>query len=71
MLPLNLSDTAATSQDGSSLELIAAIACRRCYIQDASGRGLCPLYPPKVDNLPVFISEPFPYIYHNCLILSY
>ena len=43
MLPLNLSDTAATSQDGSSLEFIAAIAGRQCYIQDASGRGLCTL----------------------------
>ena len=43
MLPLNLSDTAATSQDGSSLEFIAAIAGRQCYIQDASGRGLCHL----------------------------
>ena len=42
MLPLNLSDTAATSQYGSSLEFIAAIACRQWYIQDASGRGLCP-----------------------------
>ena len=41
MLPLNLSDTAATSQDGSSLQFIAAIARRQCYIQDASGRGLC------------------------------
>ena len=41
MLPLNLSDTAATSQDGSSLEFIAAIVGRQCYIQDASGRGLC------------------------------
>ena len=40
MLPLNLSDTAATSQDGSSLEFIAAIVGRQCYIQDASGRGL-------------------------------
>ena len=40
-LPLNLSDTAATSQDGPSLEFIAAIAGRQCYIQDASGRGLC------------------------------
>ena len=40
MLPLKLSDTAATSQDGSSLELIAAIAGMQCYIQDASGRGL-------------------------------
>ena len=40
MLLLNLSDTAATSQDGSSLEFIAAIAGRQCYIQDASGRGL-------------------------------
>ena len=40
MLLLNLSDTAANSQDGSSLEFIAAIAGRLCYIQDASGRGL-------------------------------
>ena len=40
MLPLNLSDTAATSQDGSSLEFIAAIAGRQCYIQDAIGRWL-------------------------------
>ena len=40
MLLLNLSDTAATSQDGPSLEFIAAIAGRQCYIQDASGRGL-------------------------------
>ena len=40
MLPPNLSDTAATSQDGSSLELIAGIAGRQYYIQDASGRGL-------------------------------
>ena len=42
MLALNLSDTAATSQDGSSLEFIAAIAGKQCYIQDASGRGLWP-----------------------------
>ena len=28
-------------QDGLSLEFIAAIAGRQCYIQDASGRGLC------------------------------
>ena len=41
MLLLNLSDTATTSQDGSSLEIIAAIAGRQCFIQDASGRGLC------------------------------
>ena len=32
VLPLNLSDTAATSQDGSSLEFIAPIAGRQCYI---------------------------------------
>ena len=43
VLPLNLSDTASTSQDGQSLEFIAAIVGRQCYIQDASGRGLCPL----------------------------
>ena len=42
-MQLNLSDTAATSQDGSSPEFIAAIAGKQCYIQDASGRGLCPL----------------------------
>ena len=41
VLPLNISDTAATNQDGSSLEFIAAIAGRQCYIQDARGRGLC------------------------------
>ena len=41
MLLPKISDTAATSQDGSSLEFIAAIAGRQCYIQDASGRGLC------------------------------
>ena len=40
MLPLTLSDTASTSQDGSSLEFLAAIVGRQCYIQDASGRGL-------------------------------
>ena len=35
--------TGATSQDGSSLEFIAPIAGRQCYIWDASGRGLCKL----------------------------
>ena len=43
VLLLNLSGTAATSQDGSSLEFIAAIAGRQCFIQDASGRGMWPL----------------------------
>ena len=32
VLPLNLSDTAATIQDGSSLKYIAAIEGRQCYI---------------------------------------
>ena len=41
MLPLNLSVTAATSQDGSSLEFITVIAGRQCYVQDTSGTGLC------------------------------
>ena len=36
VLLLNLSDTSATSHDGSSLEFIAAIAGRQCYIQDTS-----------------------------------
>ena len=40
VLLLYLSDTAANSQVGSSLEFIAAIAGRQCYTQDASGRGL-------------------------------
>ena len=47
VLPLNLSDTAATSQDGSSLEIIAAIAGRQCHIQDESGTRLWGL--PEVD----------------------
>ena len=53
MLSLNLSDAAATSQDGSSLEFIAAIVGRQCNIQDASGRGLCKCNrdcPKKIDN---------------------
>ena len=41
VLPLNLLDTAAISQDGSALEFIAAIAGRQCHIQEASGRELC------------------------------
>ena len=44
MLLLNISDTPATSQVGSSLEFIPAIADRQCYIQDASGRGLCSVH---------------------------
>ena len=40
----SLPDTAATSQDGSSLEFNKAIAGRQCYIQDASSRGLCLQY---------------------------
>ena len=55
MLPLNLSDNAATSQDGSSLEFIAAIAGRHCYDQDASGRGLCKIYPMEVRILQMII----------------
>ena len=41
MLPINVSDTDATSQDDSSLEFVPAIVSRQCYIQDASGKGLC------------------------------
>ena len=40
MLPINVSDNAATSQDDSSLEFVPAIPGRQCYIQNASGRGL-------------------------------
>ena len=41
MLPIHVSDTDATSQDGSSLELVSATTRRECYIQDARSRGLC------------------------------
>ena len=66
MLPLNLSDTAATSQDGSSLEFIAVIAGRQCYIQDASGRGLCP--PPFVIEHH-FLVDPLPPGFAQCMTL--
>ena len=65
MLPLNLSDTAATSQDGSSLEFIAAIAGRQCYIQDASGRGLCALNCTVTDYIAIY------YITQQCTLKCY
>ena len=37
---ITFSDTGATSQDGSSLDFITAIAGRQFYIKDACGRGL-------------------------------
>ena len=44
MLPLNLSDTAATSQDGSSLEFIAPIgvgsAIFRMQVAEGCGKAL-------------------------------
>ena len=40
VLPPHLSDTAATSQDVSSLKSTASIAGRQWFIWDASGRGL-------------------------------
>ena len=40
-LPIHISETAVTSQDGSSLEFVAATAGRECNIQDARGGGLC------------------------------
>ena len=39
-LPIQVSDTAVTSQYGSSLEFVAATAGRESNIQDARGRGL-------------------------------
>ena len=45
VLPLNLSDTASTSQDVSSLKFMATIAGSQCYIQDASVRGLWAVRP--------------------------
>ena len=40
-LPIHVSDTAANSHDGSSLEFVAAATARECNIQDARGGGLC------------------------------
>ena len=37
MLPIPVSDTAVTSQDGSSLEFVTATEGRECNIQDARG----------------------------------
>ena len=51
-LPIYVSDTDANSQDGSSLEFVAAVAARECNIQDARGRGLCSLiHLGKVNNV--------------------
>ena len=41
MLPIYISDTVSTSQDGSSLEFVAATAGREFYIQDARCIGQC------------------------------
>ena len=46
MLQVDVSDTAATSQDDSTLEFVPAIPGRLSYIQDASGRGLCDWFLP-------------------------
>ena len=46
-LPIHVSDTAVTSQDGSSLEFVAATEGRECNIQDARGRGLGPPSSPQ------------------------
>ena len=37
--PINILDTAANSQDGSSLEFVAAAGAREYNIQDAKGGG--------------------------------
>ena len=42
MLPIHISDSAATSQDGSSLEFVTANMGRKCFIQNARCGGLCP-----------------------------
>ena len=39
-LAIHVLDTAANSQDGSSLEFVAATTARECKIQDARGTGL-------------------------------
>ena len=40
-LIIHVSVTTANSQDGSSLEFVAAAAARECNIQDARGGDLC------------------------------
>ena len=69
VLPLNILETAATSQDDSSLEFTAAIAGRQCYIQDTSGRGLCCI----IINI-FFMNVRFlhiPLTYKSCTIVEY
>ena len=58
VLPLNFSDTASTSQDGPSLEFMAAITGRQCYIQDASDRGLCQVLVPYSKQINPSNTEP-------------
>ena len=56
MLPIHVSDTPAASQDGLSLEFVAATMGRECNIQDARGGGLWLQKPPKiVDNFMFFV----------------
>ena len=47
---IHISDTAANSQDGSSLELVTASA--ECNIQDARGGRLCLLRRLQAQTLP-------------------
>ena len=51
-LPIHVSGTAANSQDGSSLEFVAATADRECNIQDAMDGGLCPSWDRVVLRIP-------------------
>ena len=43
-LMIHVSDTAANSEDGSSLEFVAAAVASECNIQDARGGDLSPLW---------------------------
>ena len=51
-MSIHISDTAATSQEGSSLEFVSATAGEECYIQDARCKGLCWQFPVISGNRP-------------------
>ena len=45
MLPIHISDSATTSQDGSSLEFVAANAGRECIFRMQGAEGCDRAYP--------------------------
>ena len=71
MLPIHVSDTDATSQDGSSLKFVSATAGSESYIQDARCRGLFSCHStapiqakkvPKCDILRIMVTDIFSFV---------